>query len=433
MADDTAPHPGRLAAAVGPDKAVRFGPVEKFSATTHSPYWLREDPFHDEWLWDLPPSFAHKFLARRELVEGEWRLVQHEQFVDPDSRVGRPLWSRCTNSEHVHRVLALLNAFHHATSRQLHAVSQFPWHRSTKYLKAPFDLGIVQRGVFQKQRQTAGALPRLYSLHDGRPLRRLLAGIDDDTARRIVGNDDRAYTMSARHIRHDVLAFELALRIMETQPNIVAVTGEHQSTPAALLPGLKHTPSFGADFVLHRHDGLRIAFEIAASRNNDHLKRTVEKWARLFVDLPRQDSGLVVVIVNAHRTRHGQMASDLRRILADVTAGKNLKSLDGTRAAEHEVLRARTQIHLASWLDWFPTSRTISPAGVGLHAASTPDGERWIAQALADPASYAYEPRGGTRWPTPTAETSLAVPPWVGVPPMFGVDDTHATPRQQAG
>ena len=121
--NDTGPRPDQLVAAVGPNKARQHRPVDELlSATMHSPYWQREDPFHEHWLWDTAPPFHSRYTARRENVDGQWQLVQTPAYDAPSSRDGAPLWSLCVNSEHVHRILAMLNGFHHATSRQLHAV-----------------------------------------------------------------------------------------------------------------------------------------------------------------------------------------------------------------------------------------------------------------------------------------------------------------------
>ena len=82
----TTPRPDRLAAAVGPDKARRHRPVdEPLSATMHTPYWQREDPFHDHWLWDTTPPFFSRYTAHRENVDGQWQLVQTPAYDDPDS------------------------------------------------------------------------------------------------------------------------------------------------------------------------------------------------------------------------------------------------------------------------------------------------------------------------------------------------------------
>lgn len=426
--DDITPLPGRLVAAVGLNEARRYPSIDKASATDQSPYWLREDPFHDGWLWDATPPFSAKFTARREMVDDEWRTVPQPDWLDRSSRAGAPLWSRCLNSEHVHRVLALLNGFSHATSRQLHAVSQFRLQDSSRYLKAPFDLGLVQRGSFSLRRPTPGRKPVLYAINDDLPLRRLLNELDDDVAHRIVGNRDRTVHTGGRHVRHDMLAFELALRVMETQPNIVGVSGAHLASPAALFPGGENLPEFSADLVLHRHDGLRIAVELANARNAVHLRRTVRKWARLLAAFPREESGLVVVIVNAQARRHAQMASDLRRILAGETTPGVLTHLNGSPTVEHEAVGARAQLHLASWLDWFPAGQTVSAAGQGMFTAATPDGHRWLAQSLTDPESYGYQPTRA--WPMPTSDTSLLVPPWAGTPPLYGPADVTHRPRR---
>lgn len=430
MTDDTIPKPSRLVSAVGLRDARRYPALEPWSATDCSPYWLREDPFHDGWLWDATPSFSARYRVERQLVEEQWRPVPVPDFDDPTSKHGKSLWSRCLNSEHIHRVLALLNGFQHATSRQLHAADQFQIRKSHEYLKALFDLGIVQRGTFTLQRPMPGRKPLMYALNDDLPLRRLLNRLDDDLAYRILGNRERQVFTAGRHVRHDILAFELALRVMETQPNIVAVTGVTGASPAALFPGGENMPDFAADLVLHRIDGLRIAVELAAARNTRHLTNTVRKWTRLLASMSAHESGLAVVIVNAQARRHAQMASDLRRILAGQTRAGVLTHLNGSPVREYEAVRARTQVHLASWLDWFPSGQTISEAGRGLFTAATLDGDRWAAQSLTDPKSHPYDPPGGRPWPTPTPDTSLVVPPWTGVPPLNRPEDIKHRPRK---
>lgn len=407
--DDDRPRADRLTAA-RQDPVTRpyptFGPL---SAASHAPFWDREDPFHDvELFLQQPVYWDHR---RWRLRDGRRQLVS--DYRRHDTPGNRSDWKRLCTAPRAHQIVALLHAFGHATARQLCAATDLRPNHTDRYLKPLYEFGVLKRGRFQAD-HIPGKKPYLYTLNDDRPLRRFLASLDAAATSRILGEGVGKPRLPYPQARHDLLTLELGLRVLETQPNIVSIGGPASAAPATLLPFPdRRLPRFEADLVLHRHDGLRIVVELAASRNKRHLTATLRKWAQLLASLPRHESRLVVVVVNAERRRHTNTADVLRRQLVDVTAHGTLKVWPyRVPAWPYDCQQAGAQIHLASWDDWFPADGGVTEAGRGMYTTATLDGKLWTAQSLTDPASFGLAPGRNFRVPTPT--DSAAVPSWAG-------------------
>lgn len=396
---------------------VRGDVVTEPPRSVHAPYTDRLDPFWDRPVWaDTPRMYARKrwdWPKDPTLDVATMHTVDH--FADPDDDGHRSGWRLLVNSDKAHQAIAVLHAFGHLDAKQLCAWIGIDARNTSRYLKKLFDFGIVQRGTFNPYARIGGSFPYLYSLHDGKPLRRYLRAIGRDRARQIMGTPNGLPKLTTRHIHHNVTVVEAALRIFETSDRWAAVAGEHGATIAKMLPD--HTfeelsPRMGADAVLIRNDGLQVALEVAASADRRHLRSKIAQWTRLLASLSDRDN-LVVVWVNAVTADHEKAAQTLRNLYTSVVHSTQLQTFDHLPLSPTQVRRVQQRMFVASWADWFPAPRTVSTVAVDLTCGFNKQGEQWTPIALADPASY----------PAPAVP-----PPWpsVDLVPHFAHNPVHA-------
>ncbi|MFN3602706.1 MAG: hypothetical protein ACK4UY_15090 [Dietzia sp.] len=153
------------------------------------------------------------------------------------------------------------------------------------------------------------------------------------------------------HVRHDVLAAELALRSARLL-EVAAVLGPHFCTLADITSASPFGGELrgGPDLTIVRQDGLRIAVELTATIGQRFDKK-VERWARVLTENHFDDSGLVVLFLAA------PSIEDLRE-RGDHVRRSILRAVD--RAARNHLgsSRSRTaeRMGVATWREWFPDS-----------------------------------------------------------------------------
>lgn len=415
--------PARIAAATEPVPNTRRDHYPLLDGQTthpHAPYACRLDPYHNTQLWHEPPGTSprlNRASVNTTTTTRRRSRALHEP-LDPD--VHTRDWRRMLRSPIVHRTVASLLQFRHATGPQLCCLLKLDPTNQHDYLRPLFDFGIVARGVFRTPGRS-GRTPYIYSLADSATLHRYLHELPDEVRTGILAGHDRP-TFAERHIRHNILVAEATLRTIETDVMITHVDGEHSAGLHQLLG--KHTPtsyrSMHADAVWWREDGLRIVVELAASTNWEHIRRRLTRWAQLLVTLPREHTNLVVVWLVAVNDDHDKVLRRTRRTYEKILELGTTDRIGGEVASPNMLARARRQLTIASWQDWYPTPYDVSEAGRDLVAAAPINGDRWHVLDLTNP--NVYDPPTS---PAPTPTWHLGSPTWAGdLPAHFPDDDT---------
>lgn len=202
------------------------------------------------------------------------------------------------------------------------------------------------------------------------------------------------FDSSRQYTRHNLLATELGLRLAE-YAEVEAVLGEKLATHELLgHTGIGHVaperPTLtGADLVVVREDGLRIAIEITASRGSAFAEK-VRRWARLLHQRRLAESGLVVVFLTADHpdkpagrrwnTRNGAM----RSVLA---ATREFPSINADRTA--------ARIGVADWREWFPERGVMSSAFLDMEVdvATGEPSSPWERRSFLDQFDLTFEPK----------------------------------------
>lgn len=401
------------------------------SAAPRSPYWTRSDPWDEVWLWASQPRFHPRFSPRPVYdPDGQWlRTEANPTYLDPDADEQPSRWhswSRLLTNDRVATMLSLLARMHHAHVWQLGAWSGVGRTDIWKYLGPLYDYGLVQRGKYALTYKIPGKQPYIYTLNSDAPLRRWLADrarLDrdkgEDRVYEVLGNREGKVAGGNKFARHNQLTLEVVLRLLEVQPNLVAVAGETDATPARVT-GLEGAPKMPADAVLWRHDGLRILLEVVSANDMRHLRSKMERWASWFVSVPYEQSGTVLVWLNANTDDHAAVANRMRRAFKDATAPGKLRHPDGTVATQDETSRVRRQMMLASWSDWF-SGRAVTMAGAEMVCAASPETDRWAPVPLANDKAW-VNPAGAC---DPFDVTSpVFVPGWCGQLPVASVRES---------
>lgn len=403
----------------------RPGEAELFprlSLAKHEPYWNREDPFFDDWLWGGPPRFEGSAVRRR---RSDGSRIVTRNAVDRHQTDGKRLWRTTLRSAHIHRLLTLLAQLSHATSKQ--ATCWGGWYGSnrTRYLQPPRRLGLTQRGHFDRD-LLGGSVSRLWRPNPDGPWRAWLRQADDAAAAAVAG-DGRGPKRPGEHVRHDVLAVEVALRLLETQPRWVAVSGEAHANLAALTGDPTYPAHLRGDLVLWRDDGLRVIVELTASADPRHLSRKIAAWGRAVARRTLAETGTIVVLLNAVSNGHYAAATRLRQLHQRQLDVDAVRDPAGVVLAPDELRSVRAMIHLASWADWFPQPRRVGLRGRTAATTTSVDGRDWHALDLADPASVDYQPLRPADVPAPPTG-SLLTPGWAGNDREWHAGDEAADP-----
>ena len=354
-------------------------------------WWERADP-----QWD--PAFT----------DDQWPTRSHRAArpVDPatvTARLADP--SRAATAA---AVVAALGAWRHLTTQQLAVIAAAHPNTVTAALRDLAAVGVTQLAV---RPQHAPDVWRLAP--DRAAVNRYLDRLDPNTARTVTVGGDPGLGRRGAH-RHDLVAAEIGLRLVELRGDLT-VFGETHATAAALLGDPDAHRAWAADLCVVRGDGLRVAVEIVGQSTTAQLADKITRWGRALAGWSHHRTGLVVVFVNAAAGHHNDLTSRLKTAHRQALTPNTL-ARHGAAATVEQVNNARSQILIADLCDWWPAARVCSPGFVGGDAFYTPDGEEWLpVKALTnssrgipfdppDPAVFAY--------PAEAAARLAATPRW---------------------
>jgi hypothetical protein len=421
--------PRLMIAAGGSREDRKLDRFDLVSAAPHAQWWEREDPYWEEWLFGSQPQFYARYeTIRRQVATNDVLLHRVDDFDSPDNRQYRKSWKSTMTAEKTLRALSLMAGMHHVNSKQV--VAWVGYHPTSifRVLRPLFDFGLTERGVYTMEAKHAGRLAQLHALHDGPRLRRWFKErelLDTQHGEQVLRQVLDHRPVEAKYanpgsvfVRHNLLAVEVLLRTLEVNPAFTDVSGERNSRLRSLTGGNRDMPSMPADGSLWRHDGLRVMIEVVSSRDIDHMRKKMRRWAQTFAAHPLNETGTVLVFLNAHKDRHGAVATALRKAHAEIISdGLTLES--GRHATSDEILRARQQIHVASWEDWYPAHGEMSVLGADLVTAATSNGRDWFAVSLASTEEVPY---GGRVYTSPSSRGTLLTPSWSGAFPFNSYD-----------
>ncbi|KAB1661573.1 hypothetical protein F8O07_06625 [Pseudoclavibacter sp. CFCC 13796] len=300
-----------------------------------------------------------------------------------------------------------------------------------------FHLGLVDVGVHTDalRRTDRSARSNLYRLARGSAVEQVLYPLTSYAERlRVTAGVEEAAIGAGMHDRHGVVTTEVGLRIAETC-GVGAVLGEHLGRIQDLISGGWH-PSFDADAVVVREDGLRVAIELTASTSNVPAK--LARWCRLLAQKPLRDSGLVVLFVTAENPNRDTFVSrNVRKRTFDAIrlAVRNTPGFPGNRTSE--------RIGVIDWRDWFPSPGRVSSWMAPLNAwfPTGPPDSPWKMRSIADPFDVEFEPRFDARRALVNLSPVYGNPVWLrgtsGSDPVaanlaqtFGYDICDLAPRR---
>lgn len=201
------------------------------------------------------------------------------------------------------------------------------------------------------------------------------------------------FDSSRQYTRHNLLATELGLRLAE-YAEVEAVLGEKLATQELLghtgigYPAPERKMLTGADLVVMREDGLRIAIEITASRGSAFNEK-VRRWAKLLHQRSLAESGLVVIFLTADHP--------------DKPASKRWNTRNGAMRAVHAAMRefpgtsadrTAARIGVADWREWFPERGQMSSAFLDMtvDVATGESSSPWERSSFLDMFDLAFSP-----------------------------------------
>lgn len=123
-------------------------------------------------MWDQQPLFAPRYRIDRDVDETTGAAGLTRRLDVDDATTNPRLWRFVSRSPVLRRAVAVLDGFHHATTKQLVAAAQISPSTTTRYLRSGWDTGLLSRGRFQPADIVAGRLTRLWALWHDQPLNR---------------------------------------------------------------------------------------------------------------------------------------------------------------------------------------------------------------------------------------------------------------------
>lgn len=374
---------------VGNRATLPLRPLTRASTGAHLNLWERDDPFYAPGIFEGGIPWWPRWKIERSPPGDPVGARKVPDFSNDPA-----LMERMAGLLAAQRVVAALAGWHQLSSKQLSAIVGYPFTKLSKILKPLFELGIVERGHYPKE-QVFLHTNYLHRLRIDKPLRTFLGLLDDETRYSVTIGIPPVPAGAA--VRHDLLAAELAVRALELIPGVVAVFPESVSSPSLLLRHLGRKETWRGDLTLLRADGLRIVIEITRARHPGDIEFKMRRWGRLLMNHHWHDTGLIVVFVNAAVPNSGGLAAIesehriqahlLRRIYTRALSQESLSS-DGCRAMGRHLELAQAQIHLASWMDWFPAPGLVSGSFPSLPTVFKVADQPWSRRGLSDPNGF---------------------------------------------
>jgi len=183
--------------------------------------------------------------------------------------------------------------------------------------------------------------------------------------------------------RHNVLATELGLRLMEAG-EVSAVLPEglcDVGVLAGLAPGTRSTGT--ADMAMVRPDGARISVEVTCNAGEaEKMGAKIRKWVRALGEPNPLARAAGVVFLVAPRRPSSSAPAALRRLV--------MRRVAAEVADQGVPDRVARRIGVASWREWFPSDRLASREFFDLSVAvlrTTVFGTReWVRESWSCPA-----------------------------------------------
>lgn len=376
--------------------ATRTLPLSPFeSRAPYRPWWERHD------LWWSDELFGNGNPTWRTPGKSLWTTTTTLTGEVARRRVFVPEFSgkASTRSPHVRNVISTLIMWHHATSRQLATIcGHHPANFSARILKPLFDAGVIERGRFA----TSSASTNLrhdycYQLRIGDPLWRWLDHFDDETWTKITYGE--VPTEPPSYVRHNLLAFEVGLRAMESLPNLTAVYGEQVTSMRKVLGADNRQRG---DIGIVRGDGLRIIVELVHEQYREGFSKKVASWGR---ELTKRgtvnDHGTVVVFLLAPRLFSDSIGEARRRFREALSPAGLTDPVSGVAADPNTVANARLHVFMATWPDWFPGPHTLSDEFLRLTSWRLTATDGWQSVDVMNPddkKGYPFKPKDPLAW-----------------------------------
>lgn len=393
-------------------RAIMLSPY--MSRAQYRPWWERHD------LWWTDELFAGGNPMWLKPGKYVWTTTTSVTGSLSRRRVHIPEYTgeASTRSPHVRNIISALINWHHATARQLSAIcNHHPTNFSGRILKPLFDAGLIERGRFLTS--AAGSNMKndyCYRLRVDEPLWRWLDHFDDETWVNITYGE--LPTEPSAHVRHNLLAFETALRVMESVPNITAVYGEHITSMRKLL-GTDNRQR--GDIGVVRGDGMRIIIEVVHEQYKEGFSKKIASWAHQLTKNGTVNQHGTIVVFLAAPKRYNEAIGEMRRRFQDALTPDGLRSSSGVAADPNTVANARLHIFMATWPDWFPGPHLLSDEFNKLTAWKLSPTNDWQAVNLSEtkgPNSYPFKPDDPLKWMMPAEVHSrlYAQPTWMMQP-----------------
>lgn len=322
--------------------------------------------------------------------------------------VGRPPWwyaryrpelvlekcIRSTTAPSNRRVLGVVAMWGHLTTEQVAAATDLPVAKALNTLRRLHVAGLLRRTSLVFRRNHAAQL-EVWSLapdSDG-PLATLQRRLPFDIWTDLTAgwpprpSPPQSWT-------HDIVAAEIALRLINTTSNITAAWGVH-CADVGLLTGQGRSTGTRqnavADAVLIRHDGLPIALEVQRSFTGPAITTKLQRWVEL-IRAHREHAPAVVWIVfddaaAPNRTHHRGFKTRVAELVR----------ANPTPVIRHQIAERIGVVH---WTDWFPASHTASAtfAELGVQRATGPAGQPWNPALMLDAFDTPFTAIDRDRW-----------------------------------
>lgn len=411
------------------------------SRAPRSPWWERDDPQWDEALTD--PQWPSRSRGRAGRSGRRFRPAD-EAFERLTCNRRRP---------RANRILAAVGAWRHLNTGQLVAITGASRNTVLSFTRDLADAGLLEIAARPQGADDVWRLPaRRGSDAAGdpaaAPLRRWVGSLTPAERFALTAGGAPGRGRRQSH-RHDLVAAEIGLRLMEARDDLAGVFGETHASARAIF-GTDEATAI-ADLCVVRGDGLRVAIEVVGHSSRSALADKILRWARGYDETtarransngraltPRDwsparnghhQTGLVIIFVNAATTHHDTFARNIRAAHADALTASALSG-SATPATRRQVALARTQILLADWTEWAPTARAFTPDFVALKAWGSPDGTRWEPVNVLDdgPGGIPFHPDPAGKFTHPAAAAQLAATPdWFTARAGFHGPDHYRT------
>lgn len=376
----------------------------------------RADPYYDG-QWDLgaTASWSSFALARRQADGGVVRRTARNS-ADPVTALRRFFFGH--DRDNRLRMLAAAGLWRTCTAEQAAAMTGVRSLLSQDMTPAvlAWQAGLLDIGQFRGSVGGGiGLRPRATLLRPSRS-----PAFDDDLTPwltwpewvAITGGVD--WSAASQYDRHNVLATELALRLLE-YADVGTVIGERlcsMNNLAGTGIGRPHlvNDNRAADLVVVREDGMRIAVEMTATIGTSFTHK-VRRWAQLLAETPLAESGLVVLFLVAESLESRKTDGSYRRNAAAKTIAQAAREFPG-RVGD----RVAERMMVASWREWFPDRHLVHPMFLEMSALapSGPPSALWQRVRLLGEQRVALQPWHPDRLTAilGNAERLAGIPDW---------------------